>query len=363
MYGRAIHGVGIDGPATRGTAGGGPAVAGCATHGVITWGGGRAWPGRAIKNGSRLCGIRSRQHRGDRRQLDPTDRRALDLLRRGEVAGSQQLRAERGWEDEHTSPGQTRQAMAGAVCADIDTNGADAVAALVVSHGDAEDLADRIRTSLVDRGVIGGPVMTGPGWTTDRDYQAGDRILLHARRGPAGRGLVNGTTATVTSVAETGLTVRVDRSGEPAVLPAPSVQGTRKDGSPKLSHGWARTVDGAQGGTWESCHLLGSAALDAYRGYTGQSRSRQPTHAWNTRQLVTVDYGGILADQRDPAEVVADALTRQPDPTLAARSDPWVLDRRLRDQIADHERVLAGRPADQHQALAAAATELRSAQD
>jgi hypothetical protein len=33
-------------------------------------------------------------------------------------------------------------------------------------------------------------------------------------------------------------------------LPAAFVQGTRKDGSPNLSHAWARTVDGAQGGTW-----------------------------------------------------------------------------------------------------------------
>ena len=118
------------------------------------------------------------------------------------------------------------------------------------------------------------------------------------------------------------------------MLPASFVQGTRRDGSPNVSHAWARTVDGAQGGTWQACHLLGSSALDAYRGYTGQSRSRQPTHTWNTKPLVTVDYGGILADQRDPAEVVAHALARQPDPTLAARSDPWTLDRQLRDQIS-----------------------------
>ena len=204
--------------------------------------------------------------------------------------------------------------------------------------------------------------MTGPGWTTDRDYQAGDRVLLHARCGPSGSRLVNGTTATVIRVDEAGLAVRLDRSGQEAMLPASFVQGTRKDGSPNLSHAWARTVDGAQGGTWEVCHLLGSAALDAYRGYTGQSRSRQPTHTWNTKPLVTVDHGGILADQRDPAEVVAQALARQPDPTLAARSDPWTLDRQLADQIAEHERVLAGRPADPHEALAAALKQLAPAE-
>jgi conjugative relaxase-like TrwC/TraI family protein len=298
----------------------------------------------------------------NRRQLDPTDRQALDLLRGGDVAGSQQLRTEHGWEHQHASPRETRKAMAAAICADINTYGAEQVAALVVSHTDAEDLADPIRARLAEAGMIYGAAITGPGWATDRDYQTGDRVLLHARPGPSGSRLVNGTTATVVRVGGTGLAVRIDSGGEEAVLPAGFVQGTRKDGSPNLSHAWVRTVDGVQGGTWETCHLLGSAALDAYRGYTGQSRSRQPTHTWNTQQLVAVDRGGILADQPDGAEVVARALARQPDPTLAARSDPWTLDRQLREQVAEHERVLARRPADPEEALAVAVRELRPAE-
>ena len=135
--------------------------------------------------------------------------------------------------------------------------------------------------------------MTGPGWTAEREYRAGDRVLLHARCGPAGSRLVNGTTATVTRVDAAGLTVRLAAGGA-AVLPGGFVAGTRKDGSPNVSHAWARTVDGAQGGTWEACHLLGNAALDAYRGYTGQSRSRRPTHTWNTTKL------GRRRSRRDP---------------------------------------------------------------
>ena len=251
--------------------------------------------------------------------------------------------------------------MAEAVCADIDRYGPGQVAALVVSHGDAEDLADRIRARLGVTGALSGPVMTGPGWSSDRDYRAGDRVLLHARYGGPASQLVNGTTATVTHVDGDGLTVTLHR-GATALLAADFVQGTRKDGSPNLSHAWARTVDGAQGGTWETCHLLGSGALDAYRGYTGQSRSRQPTHTWNTTRVAVVDHGGILADQRDAAEQVADALARQPDPTLAARSDPWTVDRAAAPAVAEHEQVLAGRPADRHQALAAAVAEADWAQ-
>ena len=295
----------------------------------------------------------------NRRQIDPADREALDLLRRGDSAASQDLRAGQGWEHEHASPTRTREAMAQAICDDIARYGADQVAVLVVSHGDAEDLADRVRARLGETGELTGPSITGPGWTTERDYRAGDRVLLHARCGPSGSPLVNGTTATVTRVDAAGLTVRLDGRAEKVELPAAFVQGTRKDGAPNLSHAWARTVDGAQGGTWEACHLLGSSALDAYRGYTGQSRSKHPTHTWNTKQLVAVDYGGILADQRDAAEAVAHTLARQPDPTLAARSDPWTIDRQVRDLIAEHERVLAGRPVDPHEALAAALEKLR----
>jgi hypothetical protein len=297
----------------------------------------------------------------NRRQVDPADREALDMLRHGHASGSQALRAGHGWEHEHATPAETRMAMADAVCADINAHGAHQVAAVVVSHGDAEDLADRIRARLAAAGVIAGPVMTGPGWCSDRDYRAGDRVLLHARCGAAASRLVNGTTATVTNVGDAGLTITLD-NGATAVLGGEFVRGTRKDGSPNLSHAWARTVDGAQGGTWETCHLLGSMSLDAYRGYTGQSRSRQPTHTWNTTRVTVVDHGGILADQRHGAEQVAQALARQPDPTLAARSDPWTVDRHLRQLIDEHQRVLASRPADSQKALAAAAAEAERAQ-
>ena len=322
-------------------------------------------PGGAAAHIEALAGagaIASARLSVNRRQVDPADREALGLLRRGDPAASQSLRSEQGWEHEHASPAQARQAMAGAVCADIAKFGADQVAALVVSHTDAEDLADRVRAYLSEAGVLSGPALAGPGWASEREYRAGDRVLLHARCGPPASRLVNGTTATVSGAGTDGLTVRLDNDkGAEVLLPAAFVAGARKDGAPNLSHAWARTVDGAQGGTWEACHLLGSSALDAYRGYTGQSRSRRPTHTWNTARVAVVDHGGALADQRDGAEQVADALGRQPDPSMAARSDPWALDRQLRELIAEHERALSARPPDRQDALAAAIDEMRSA--
>ena len=300
----------------------------------------------------------------NRRQRDPGDREALSLLREGRPAESQQLRSGRGWEHEHATPWATREAMADDVVASVSMYGADQVAALAVSHGDAEDLADRIRARLSAGGVLSGPALTGPGWAGERDYRAGDRVLLHARCGGTRSGLINGTTATVEHVDDRdGLTVRVDGGAGRVVLPGSFVQGTRRDGTPNVSHGWARTVDGAQGGTWESCHLLGNSALDAFRGYSGQSRSRQPTHTWNTATITTVDHGGMLADRRSPAEVVAAALARQPDPRLAARSDPFIVDRQLSGRIHAHEAVLAGQPPDRAADLAVAEQELGRARD
>ncbi|MDE3207042.1 MAG: relaxase domain-containing protein, partial [Acidobacteriota bacterium] len=104
-------------------------------------------------------GIPSARLTVNRRQIEPADRQALDLLRRGNPTASQQLRGDQGWEHEHTSPADCRRAMAAAVCADIARYGADQVAALVVSHSDAEDLADRIRASLAEAAVLTGPAL------------------------------------------------------------------------------------------------------------------------------------------------------------------------------------------------------------
>jgi hypothetical protein len=162
---------------------------------------------------------------------------------------------------------------------------------------------------------------------------------------------VNGTVATITAVDNQGLIIDPD-GGELARLPLQFVQRVRADGSPNMSHAWARTVDGAQGGTWDHAHLLGSTALDAYRGYTGQSRSRHPTHTWNTTAIDDGDHGGRLADRRTGPEQVAAALARIPDTVLAAGDDPWRLDRHLRAVIAAHRGVLDRQPPDRSRPLA-----------
>ncbi|HSH61568.1 MAG TPA: hypothetical protein VK988_18360, partial [Acidimicrobiales bacterium] len=124
-----------------------------------------------------------------------------------------------------------------------------------------------------------------------------------------------------------------------------------------------RTIDGAQGGTWEQVHMLGSAALSHPSGYVGQSRSRFPTHTWNVSRLVDGDHGGRLADDRSTPETVAAAMARQPLTTLAAVDDPNVLDRELSAELAEHRAVLATRPPEVSRELAQARQDLRQAEE
>jgi len=282
----------------------------------------------------------------NRRQHHPAERAALAAWRRGERAASQTLRAKAGLEHELPTPSDTREAMAERVAAEVLAHGPHAVVALAVAHADCEDVADRVRTRLGAAGVIGGPALAGPGWGPDpRPYQAGDRVLLHARAGTGAARLHNGTTVTVTAVNPAGLEV-VTHDGAVHTLPSAFVVGRRPDGRPNLSHAWCRTVDGSQGATFERVHLLGSGAVDSFSAYVGQSRARGETHTWNVRAIPAGDWGGRLVDRRSGAEQVLDAASRAPLKTFAVHDDPATLDRQLRAEIAAHEAVVATGPPD-----------------
>jgi conjugative relaxase-like TrwC/TraI family protein len=284
----------------------------------------------------------------NRRQVDPTERQALTHFRHGDITHSQQLRDTAGWEHHHPDRDQALAAMAAAVLADLDVHGPDRVAALAVSHADCEALADRLRADLADQDRLAGPALQGPGWTGPRHYQAGDRILLHAHADLAdGRRLTNASVATVTAVTAAGLIITTDGEANDVLLPADFVADRGADGRPQVSHAWARTIDGVQGGTWDQVHLLATPALDRYRGYVGQSRSIQPTHTWNTTPQSIDDHGGRLVQPYStPAEQIAAALARAQPKTFAAVDDPHLYERQIRAEQAAHQAALDQRPHD-----------------
>jgi hypothetical protein len=131
-------------------------------------------------------------------------------------------------------------------------------------------------------------------------------------------------------------------------------------GARTVPNAWARTVDGIQGGTWPQVHLLGTAALERFTGYTGQSRGRHATHTWNVTRLPEIDHGGVLADQRSPEREVLDALRRQPDTGFAVHDAPSHIERLLAEQAALRD-TLRHRPSDRRPAFRQAELALASA--
>ena len=215
-------------------------------------------------------------------------------------------------------PSDTRAAMADAVTADIfDSRRRVARSRWSCPTRQAEDLADRIRRRLTDAGILDGPV----------DHRTRLDHRSRATR-PATGSCSTPATATATPRSSTApsapsppSTTTGCRSTPTAATPSDSrpasSKAVRADGSPNVSHAWARTVDGAQGGTWDHAHLLGTAALDAYRGYTGQSRSIHPTHTWNT---ATLDDG---RPRRPPRRPTHRPRTGRRRPRPASPTRPW----------------------------------------
>jgi hypothetical protein len=153
----------------------------------------------------------------------------------------------------------------------------------------------------------------------------------------------------------------VDDHARVVELPRSFIEGRRTDGSPNCSHAWARTIEGIQGGTWTQAHLLGTAALERFTGYVGQSRSRQPTHTWNVTRVPEIDFGGVLADQRHPGKVVLYALRRLPDTGFAIHDAPSRVERLLAAQ-SELRSLLRQRPRDVGCALRQAEFSLASAE-
>lgn len=327
-----------------------------ATPGAVLWCLGDDDQGRSVQPGGLAAELRrladadhvaAAELTVNRRQRDPAERDALAIYRSGAIAESQAARSTHGWEHQRQTPAATRDALAAAAVADADDLGAEEVVVLAVSHVDCEDLADRIRSVRIARGELSGPSLAGPGWGPNaRRYAASDRILFHTSLMVDGRRFTNGSTGTITAINERAAVAQMD-DGTALVIPAGFVRGERIDGTPNMSHGWARTIDGAQGGTWEQVHLLATPNLDRLTAYVGQSRGRAPSHTWNTTPpLSGEEHGDVVTDPRDPAEQILAAVGQVPERRFAAADDPLVLDRQLRAERAEHETALAAVPPD-----------------
>jgi ATP-dependent exoDNAse (exonuclease V) alpha subunit len=178
---------------------------------------------------------------------------------------------------------------------------------LTRTRTDADALNARARAAAIDAGTVTGP----PARLAGQDWQAGD--LLRARRNDrridlAGSYLRNGDRFRVVAAGADGLVVD-DLPGRGRVwLPAGYLER-------HADHGWATTIDTAQGATTDVGILHATAGLDREHLYVGLTRGRQANHVYVDATPADAEIhhlptrvGATLAD-------AVDALTR-----AAARS-------------------------------------------
>ncbi len=178
---------------------------------------------------------------------------------------------------------------------------------------DARTANDAIRRQLLARGQLGPQITIDTVQSPPISLAVGDLVLI--TRNDYGRGLLNGTRATITSLdpgeaaggtGNTGAGSIGLRTSENRTVTVP----LRWAADGRLEHGYALTCHKAQGLTVEHALVYGTGALSQQSGYVAMSRGRASNHlytaldAGNDRgrapavhhELVGPDDPGVLPD-------------------------------------------------------------------
>ncbi len=175
---------------------------------------------------------------------------------------------------------------------------------LAPSRDDVRLLNDHVRQTLLRRGQLGKKALHVDTDDGPVDYRVGDQVLI--TRNDHRRGLLNGTTATVTRLDRDGLTLQNTSGKQAEVDRAWPATG-------QLDHGYAMTLHKAQGRTVHTALAVGSDSLSAQAGYVGLSRGTDANHLFlSSRDLheVTTDCGSRVQHRRAEATHRRGALTR-----------------------------------------------------
>ena len=197
---------------------------------------------------------------------------------------------------------------------------------LARTHRDVDALNMRARAHATNIGAVRGPVLLD----ALVPWQAGDRLRA-TRNNRAirvgGDFLRNGDQFTVLGRTGDGLLVRRLAGQQQAVLPDTYVRD-------HAAHGWASTIDAAQGVTVDEGLLLARPGLDRQQLYVGLTRGRHENHVYlapppadeGHRQPPAAAGGGrrALTDALDRSDTQRAGHTRLPD-TAEHRpgAPPW----------------------------------------
>jgi conjugative relaxase-like TrwC/TraI family protein len=255
----------------------------------------------------------------NRRQHEPSERRALARLRRGDPEPYLTHAAKHGrlHVDDDTTVAKQR------LLADWWQSGAiDPAGSLMIAYrrSDIRNLNQAAHALMLRADRLGpDPLLLG-----EREFRVGDRVVC--RQNDPRLGLRNGTRATIVDLDQTTLTLRTDHG---ALRPAPVAYAANH-----LDHGYALTGHAAQGATVERAFVLveDRGALQEW-GYVACSRARRETRLYLATPPLDPDLPGRAPYRDRVPERVVHALT-------ASGSEPLAIDQASGDRRAT-ERVLA----------------------
>jgi conjugative relaxase-like TrwC/TraI family protein len=234
----------------------------------------------------------------NRRQTDPTERRALNELRAGDVDQAIGLFNVHGG----VVSGGNADTIRGRMVGDWWTHcqAGDQALMLARRNIDVDDLNRRARTLMADAGRLVGEPLVVKG----RPFQIGDEIVC--LRNDTRLAVNNGTIGTITGIDHDRRRISIDTTHGERTLDTSYVQ------AGSIRHGYAVTVHKAQGRTVDHGLLLGTDDLSRESGYVGLSRGR------HSNRLYTIDTDRDDADElephhrpnhrREPDDLVLDAL-------------------------------------------------------
>ncbi len=146
------------------------------------------------------------------------------------------------------------------------------VVMLAVRRADVELLNNLTRQRLLATGQLGHQAVIVGGGDRQREYRAGDQVIVTAN--DHRRGLLNGTRATLTHVESQQRTMTLATDDQRQItVPAGWAAG-------RLDHGYALTCHKAQGATVHTALLYGAGTLAREASYVGLSRGRQANHLY-----------------------------------------------------------------------------------
>jgi conjugative relaxase-like TrwC/TraI family protein len=228
---------------------------------------------------------------------DPVYRDAAELVRDQQPAAAVEvLRAQSAVSDHHAKPVDARTEMVGDWLAHRDAG--HSVLMLATERATVGELNRLARAHLVARGDVARRSRTyrAPADGRTVTLGVGDEVILrrnHRLTHPDGTTIAvrNGMTGRVTATHRNRITVDLDAAhrqpGGPTrvTLPAGYV-------GEHVDHGYARTVDTAQGATVDHSLFAPSTAASAERAYVALSRGRLSNRIYATRDRAWIDAIG-----------------------------------------------------------------------